>query len=164
MPSGSEKLMYLAWVSRSSSTPWLRPPAASQSLCWLRGTSVLRKRRVFRTDVPSRVGGRRGTIASPFVRIGRSLRSFPRPNEVGRRRGTLQPFFVVLFPNRTGTFQFIRLSGPCFRNDAVDVPVCIFSWHLRHTTNVLRRRVAICLTQTGFSLRPGFSRSANLRI
>src|SRR5271157_6018501 len=74
--------------------------------------------------------------------------------------------FVSHPPSQTGLdpFDVIRLSSPCFRNDAVDVPAWISSWHFRHTISVLRRLAAICLTHAGFSLRPGFSRSASLRI
>ncbi len=93
---------------------------------------------------------------------------WPPPNEVGYRRGTIERTHgpVPLPSSRTGLdrFRVIRLSGPCFRNAAVDVPAWISSWHFRHTIKVLRRRAAICLTHTGFSLRPGFSRSASLRI
>src|SRR5205807_4346252 len=107
-----------------------------------------------------RVGTRRGTVLP--------CSECPPPNEVGYRRGTMRHAHgpSPLPSSRTGRDHFcvIRLSGPCFRNDAVDVPAWISSWHLRHTTNVLRLLAAICLTHTGFSFRPGFSRSASLRI
>jgi hypothetical protein len=113
-------------------------------------------------QVEGRVDIRRGaTLCVVLFRM-------PPPNEVGYRRGTIRgshgPF--PLPSSRTGLdpFGVIRLSGPCFRNDAVDVPAWISSCHLRHTTDVLRRLAAICLTYTGFSFRPGFSRSASLRM
>lgn len=60
-------------------------------------------------------------VSSLYGQVG--LAPFPHPNEVGYWRGSTEwTFSITPFPNRTGTFQFIRLSGPCFRNDAVGLP------------------------------------------
>ena len=106
------------------------------------------------------VGGWRVTSRHVSIR--------PFPNEVGYRRGTTRisygPFSLP--SSRTGRDHFcvIRLSNPYFRKVTVEVPAWMASWHFRQTTRVLRRRAAICFTQTGFSFLPGFSKSANLRI
>ena len=65
-----------------------------------------------------RVGTQRGALL-PFSVC-------PPPNEVGYRRGTIRssqgPFSLPSSQTGLDPFGVIRLSSPCFRNDAVDVP------------------------------------------
>src|SRR5437016_5974406 len=94
----------LAWVSRASKRRCSAPPASTRernSLSTELGRPLARYR-----ELPCSIG--------------------PPPNEVGYRRGTRRsshgPFSLP--PSQTGLdpFGVIRLSSPCFRNDAVDVP------------------------------------------
>src|SRR6266496_476465 len=111
-----------------------------------------------RSDQLRRVGGKRGTDTS----VDRSC----------LRQGgiTGQSFSHRPSPNRTGTFQRIRLSSivvilaflralTSLRVISVHVigsPCSTASWHLLQSISVFRRRAIIRFTHSGFD-RPGYS-------
>ena len=83
---------------------------------------------------------------------------------VGRRRGTCGagPFPATPGPNRTGTFQCIRLSSNVYVQAAAGFPPWMTWWQGAQTMSVLRRIFAIRAAQAG-GCCPGEVRSASLR-